>query len=147
MKAKWSLKRDNRGASLIAVLTAIVVVSLLGVVIGQITVANVHMKLVELKTKENFYKTEVIVDDLTTGMNNKAAKAMQDAYMEMIANYRSVTSSGTSAQSDFARKYLDKMIEIYGSTELVDHGRMQRMESVAADAKVRMKSVITVSML
>lgn len=49
---KISLKRDNRGASLLAVLILMVVVSAIAVVITKITIVNIQMKEVERGTKK-----------------------------------------------------------------------------------------------
>lgn len=51
---KISLKRDNRGASLLAVLILMVVVSAIAVVITKITIVNIQMKEVERGTKKKF---------------------------------------------------------------------------------------------
>ena len=49
---KISLKRDNRGASLLAVLILMVVVSAIAVVITKITIVNIQMKEVERGKKK-----------------------------------------------------------------------------------------------
>ena len=64
---KISLKRDNRGASLLAVLILMVVVSAIAVVITKITIVNIQMKEVERGTKKNFYSADAVMDDLRTG--------------------------------------------------------------------------------
>lgn len=51
---KISLKRDNRGASLLAVLILMVVVSAIAVVITKITIVNIQMKEVECRYEEKF---------------------------------------------------------------------------------------------
>lgn len=47
-------KQDNRGASLLAVLVLMVVVSLIAVVITKITIVNIEMKEVERGTEKKF---------------------------------------------------------------------------------------------
>lgn len=49
---KPGFKQDNRGASLLAVLVLMVVVSLIAVVITKITIVNIEMKEVERGTKK-----------------------------------------------------------------------------------------------
>ena len=61
---KISLKRDNRGASLLAVLILMVVVSAIAVVITKITIVNIQMKEVERGTKKNFYRSEEHTSEL-----------------------------------------------------------------------------------
>ena len=54
-------KQDNRGASLLAVLVLMVVVSLIAVVITKITIVNIEMKEVERGTKKNFYSADELM--------------------------------------------------------------------------------------
>ncbi len=55
---RFGSKRDNRGASLLAVLVLMVVVSAIAVVITKITIVNIEMKEVERGTKKNFYSAD-----------------------------------------------------------------------------------------
>ena len=77
---KISLKRDNRGASLLAVLILMVVVSAIAVVITKITIVNIQMKEVERGTKKNFYSADAVMDDLRTGARELAEKSLEKAY-------------------------------------------------------------------
>lgn len=139
MKNRWSLKGQNRGASLIAVVTAIVFVSVIGIVITQITITNIQMKEMEQQSKKNFYDAEKVMDDLTTGLNTLAAEAMQKAYTEMLSKYRTVTASGGNVQQTFARLYLDYLIEEFEAgpepTGAVN-SPMKRYDGLTADALV-----------
>ena len=117
MNSRWSLKKNNRGASLIAVLVTIMFVSLIGVVISQITITNIQMKEVEQKSKKNFYNAEMALDDLSAGLNTKAAECMQKAYSEVLSKYRTVTATGGNVQGNFGRNYIDNMIAVFGSSE------------------------------
>ena len=63
-------KQDNRGASLLAVLVLMVVVSLIAVVITKITIVNIGMKEVERGTKKNFYSADELMDNLRAGAGN-----------------------------------------------------------------------------
>ena len=62
-----SVKDDNRGASLLAVLILMVVVSAIAIVITKITIVNIQMKEVERGTKTNFYSADEVMDELRTG--------------------------------------------------------------------------------
>ena len=85
---KISLKRDNRGASLLAVLILMVVVSAIAVVITKITIVNIQMKEVERGTKKNFYSADAVMDDLRTGARELAEKSLEKAYTDVLENYR-----------------------------------------------------------
>ncbi len=117
MDMRRFLKLNNRGASLIAVLVSLAVVSLMGIVIAQITVTNIQMKEVERQSKTNFYDAEHVMDDLTAGLNGIAAHAMEVAYNDMLGQYRDATSDGSTAKEVFARKYLANMQAAFNTSE------------------------------
>ena len=73
---KLSLKNENRGASLLAVLIVLVVVSAIAVVITKVTITNIQMKEVERGTKKNFYSAESVMDALHAGAGEKSADAL-----------------------------------------------------------------------
>ncbi|MBR6478065.1 MAG: hypothetical protein IKS85_06425 [Lachnospiraceae bacterium] len=109
MGKHWPVKLNNKGASLIAVLVAISVVSIMGIIITQLTVTNLQMKEVERQGKTNFYDAEHVMDDLTAGLNAIASTAMEKAYTDMLGQYRTVTADGSTAKQVFARMYLENL--------------------------------------
>lgn len=117
MKKERFMIKDNRGASLIAVLVALSVVSILGVIISQLTVTNIQMKEAERQAKTIFYNAEAVMDDLTAGLNNYASDAMQEAYSDMLSNFRDLTASGTKLKDAYAEIYLNKLIEKFDTTD------------------------------
>ena len=87
MKNKWSLKGQNQGASLIAVLVALIFVGIISVVILNVTITNIQMREIEQSGKENFYDAESVMDELTVGLNDIAAGALERAYTDILADY------------------------------------------------------------
>ena len=106
---KLSLKNENRGASLLAVLIVLVVVSAIAVVITKVTITNIQMKEVERGTKKNFYSAESVMDALHAGAGEKSADALKDAYIYVMENYAISTASGNNLQDDFAKNYVEKL--------------------------------------
>ena len=104
---KISLKHDHRGASLLAVLILMVVVSAIAVVITKITIVNIQMKEVERGTKKNFYSADAVMDDMRTGARELAEKSLEKAYTDVMENYLTYTAAGERAQDVFARKYME----------------------------------------
>ncbi len=113
MKKNKMTKFNNRGASLIAVLIAIVVVGVMGSVVMQLTITNLQMKEVERQTKKNFYTAEEFMGYLTNQINVKSAKQLQDAFNDMLAMYKTASQSGTGLKKSFAKAYLDRMIAAF----------------------------------
>lgn len=104
---KNSFHKDDRGASLLAVLILMVVVSAIAVVITKITIVNIQMKEVERGTKKNFYSADAIMDDLRTGAREQAETALENAYADVLQRYMDYTSDGKNAQDVFKQNYMN----------------------------------------
>lgn len=104
---KNSFYKDDRGASLLAVLILMVVVSAIAVVITKITIVNIQMKEVERGTKKNFYSADAIMDDLRTGAREQAETALENAYADVLQHYVDYTSGGKNAQDVFKQNYMN----------------------------------------
>lgn len=102
-----SLKNDNRGASLLAVLILLVVISAIAVVITKITIVNIQMKEVERGTKKNFYSADEVMDDLCAGARQQAETVLEHAYADVLQNYLTYTDRGQNAQVVFRQKYIE----------------------------------------
>lgn len=117
-KSVYSLRGDNRGASLIAVIVALVFVVTMGMIITETTTTNILMRGVEQSGKENFYSAEAVMDDLKRALGDVAAEALQEAYMGMLS------LSGTAAddagaesadpQEKFCKLYIDSLKRKFG---------------------------------
>lgn len=104
---KNSFHKDDRGASLLAVLILMVVVSAIAVVITKITIVNIQMKEVERGTKKNFYSADAIMDDLRTGAREQAETALENAYADVLQHYVDYTGSGKNVQDVFKQNYMN----------------------------------------
>lgn len=104
---KNSFHKDDRGASLLAVLILMVVVSAIAVVITKITIVNIQMKEVERGTKKNFYSADAIMDNLRTGAREQAETALENAYADVLQHYVDYTSGGKNAQDVFKQNYMN----------------------------------------
>lgn len=113
MNRKNSLKKDNRGASLLAVLVVLVVVSAIAVIITKLTITNIQMKEVERGGKKNFYSAESVMDELYAGVSEQASNVMGEAYQDVMENYILYTSSGQNPQDVFQQKYMEKLEALF----------------------------------
>ena len=103
---KKSLKNENGGAALLAVLVILVVVSIIAVVITKITLTNIQMREVERSNKANFYDAESIMDELYAGANEVAAEQMSQVYQNILKNYLDQSAAGTDLQALFRNTYI-----------------------------------------
>ncbi len=111
MEGKESLRRDDRGASIIAVLVALVFVGTIALIVTDVTWTNIRMREVELSGKKNFYTAENVLDELSSRLDDIAADAAADAYSAIMKEYRTTLTNGESAQKLFNRRYMDEMKE------------------------------------
>lgn len=109
-----SLKKDNRGASLLAVLVVLITVTAIAVIITKLTITNIQMKEVERGTKKNFYSAESVMDELYAGVSALAAEDMGTAYQDVLENYLNYTAVGDDLQKVFTRKYLEQLETTFG---------------------------------
>ncbi|MGN0426417.1 MAG: hypothetical protein ACI4F0_01335 [Agathobacter sp.] len=106
-------KNKNRGASLVAVLVVIAFVGIIGAVVASVTITNIQMKEVEQSGKKNFYSAEEIMDELTIGLNDIAAAAMQSSYTTVLSDYRNIMVAGEDIQEKFTKIYIDTLMNAF----------------------------------
>lgn len=109
MKFSWPLKKHNEGASLVAVLSAVIFVMTIGAIIMTVTVTNIRMREVEESGKVNFYGADGIMEELSAGLNDKASQAMRDAYTTILSDYRNSLMNGVNVQEKFTYLYMDNL--------------------------------------
>ena len=130
-----SVKDDNRGASLLAVLILMVVVSAIAIVITKITIVNIQMKEVERGTKKNFYSADAIMDDLRTGAREQAETALENAYADVLQHYVDYTGSGKNVQDVFKQNYMNGLEKYFADpmkTKQLNKGIEQLMDEGVA---------------
>ena len=113
MREKLSLKNENRGASLLAVLILLVVISAIAVVITKFTIVNIQMKEVERGSKKNFYTADEVLDNLHTGAAEKSAEAMKTAYEIVMQNYVKNEHAGKDLQEEFKKQYMKALEDLF----------------------------------
>lgn len=113
MMSRWSLRGQNRGASLIAVIVALIFVTTIGAIVMAITQTNVQMRAAETYSKRNFYSAEELMNELSAGLNETAAVAMQQAYVDVLLDYRDIVMSSGSLQEEFQKAYMAELEKIF----------------------------------
>ena len=113
MKKFRLFQLNDKGASQIAVLIAIVVVGVMGSIVMQLTITNLQMKEVERQGKKNFYTAEEFMGYLTNQINIQSGKELQESFNDMLARYKTVSQSEVKLRQAFSKAYLDRMIAYY----------------------------------
>ena len=83
-------KLNNEGNTLGVVVMGILLLGILGTLILNATATNYEMKIIDNKSKQNFYYVEKAVDEIYAGIGKDAMKAITDAYEEVLGSMVSV---------------------------------------------------------
>ncbi len=113
MNTNGCLKKDNTGASLIAVVIAMVFVVSIGVIIMNITLSNISMKEMELSSKTNFYSAEDVLETIKSSLTDNSALCLETAYVTILGKYAESIRTDNGVQSSFQAAYLDSLIKKY----------------------------------
>lgn len=106
------IKNDNRGSTLLFVLTAIAFIGLLGVAAMSATIINISMRKIEGETKKNFYDTDNVIEQIRAGLINLSSEASGAAYQEVLEQYATICEDGTkTAQEEFDNCYIRNMLD------------------------------------
>ena len=80
-------KQQNSGFSLFTVVVAVSFVGILGLLVLYIALANLQMKLTDLKGKDSFYTAERALEEIRTGLQEDAGDALTKAYTQVMETY------------------------------------------------------------
>jgi type II secretory pathway pseudopilin PulG len=82
------IKLNNQGSTLLTVIICIAFIGILGSMMLSVTMTNLQMKIIESKSKENFYSCEVAMEEIRTGIEEIAATKIQEVYeTKVLGNY------------------------------------------------------------
>ncbi len=84
------IKQKNQGSTIIIVIVAISFIAILGTVALSISAANVQMKSVERKSKENFYNAEVALDELKANLETQLGTLVETVYKNTMIDYANI---------------------------------------------------------
>lgn len=91
-------KKDNRGMSLVMVISAVALVSILVMVLLSVSLMNMQMKAVYRESVDNFYDAEAAMDEIRTGLQQEVSLAATESYVTVMEAY-----SGTAYQNEMRR--------------------------------------------
>lgn len=102
-------KSDNRGATLVLVITTIALVSILVTVILAMSLMNLQMKTVNKNATDNFYDAESALDEIRTGLQQEVSLAASAAYVEVMTRYSETNYQDSQRLTIFNAKYKEKL--------------------------------------
>lgn len=87
LDTRINLRKNQQGASLILVLLCMTFLGILATILLTATMSNLRMKLVDAKSKSNFYTAESAVDELKIGLEELSEHSLKEAYAYMLQRY------------------------------------------------------------
>lgn len=89
---KQRFNKNNRGSSLVIVITTVALISILASTILSVSLMNMQMKSVNNQSIDNFYDAEEAMDEIRIGLQQLASEAAGMAYEKVFESY-SVTNN------------------------------------------------------
>ena len=126
--------RKNSGSTLILVVVALSLLTILGLSIAAATVMNIRMKEINKEAQENFYDVESCMERVRSGLVKMEHDASSDASSYVLANY----SSGMDMTVEFRNRYITLLkneLLLAGSADKYDVAKIDDMLSGISGAQ------------
>lgn len=80
-------KMNNKGAALVLAIAAVAFVGILAALILWMSYINYFMKVTDMRSTNNFYSAEGVVEQIKTGLETEVSNSMSDSYSEVLSRY------------------------------------------------------------
>ncbi len=110
-----SLAKNNKGASLVLVIVAMMFVAIIASVVLTLTVGNSKSAKATADTSGNFYSSESVLDDLNMYLKKLGTAAATEAYAATLEE----CTNPADMQSYFENEYKDKLVSVL-ETQVLD---------------------------
>lgn len=104
-------RKDNTGSSMVIVIIALAFVGILSATIMWMALNNYRMKATDTQTKRSFYAAELIMEQIVSGVQVEASKAIDVAYQNVMQKYSTLTES--EKQEKFCKEYVAILSDYY----------------------------------
>lgn len=106
------LRKNNKGSALLLVIIAICFIAILGSLVLSMTMTNVQMKQIDYQSKENFYETEAVLEELHAGLEGVSSDSMYQAYNYILLHYSEITQdTSNSVKGEFDSIYISQLVQ------------------------------------
>lgn len=104
------LHKDNRGSTLVVVIVAMFLLCTLATIILYTTYVNYTIKTTELRSTNNFYTAEAVMEEIKAGLELEVSNAYTDAYLYVMQNYNSAEGVGEVLRAaNFQTRYINHL--------------------------------------
>lgn len=108
---KFSRRRkyqlNNGGSTMLIVMVAIALISVLATVLMSMSYMNYNMKVTEYNSKKNFYSAEVVLDQINVGLQKEMSDSLEDAYVRSMQRY--TLDDDETRNANFANYYISEL--------------------------------------
>ncbi|MDO5292137.1 MAG: hypothetical protein Q4F05_05235 [bacterium] len=101
---------NNKGSTIIIVLVAVSFITILATLALTMSAANVKMKSIERKSKENFYSAEMALDELKANLESELGELVKTVYTDTMITYSEIPlgERNYKFKTEFLTAYLKK---------------------------------------
>lgn len=104
---------SNQGFSLFTVIVALAFIGILAMLAIYLSMANLRMKVTDMKHKDNFYTAEQALEEIRVGLQEDVGNSIAQAYTYVLENYSRISSQEASMdelrQSVFREHYVKEL--------------------------------------
>ena len=113
MKNLKNLKknRNNKGFSFVMVIVSIGVVAILIAVVLLLAYQNYKMKVTGLRSEDNFYSAEQVLDEIKAGLQGDMSSSVSDAYSYVMEHYTDTDGQDGVRNWYFQTQYVDDLYD------------------------------------
>lgn len=113
MKKLRNLKKNsnNKGFSFVMVIVAIGVVAILIAVVLLLAYQNYKMKVTGLRSEDNFYSAEQVLDEIKAGLQGDMSNSVSDAYSYVMEHYSETEGQDGTRNWYFQTQYVDDLYQ------------------------------------
>lgn len=102
-------KNKNRGSAMVLVVSTVAIIGVFAITLLAITLMTLRMKVTQMRSQENFYDAERVLDDITLGLQKRVSDAAGAAYTYTMERYSS--SSAAIRQSNFQTMFENELLK------------------------------------
>lgn len=112
-------KLNNSGSTLLTVIICLALVGILGSLMLSVTMTNLQMKLVESKSRTNFYSCEAAMEEIRTGLEELTASKIREVYeTDILNNFAAYLATPEDQRNiEIKKKVAEKIIREFGLTD------------------------------
>lgn len=119
---KFCYSLNNQGSTLLTIIICIAFISILGAMILSAAMTNLQMKIVDSKSKKNFYSCEIVLDKFRMAVQETVSEAIRSVYEdEVLVNYATYLGyEQEHRNTEVQKKVIARFMQLAGGANTAD---------------------------